>query len=133
MREIKFRAWNILTKQMMNNEDLWDIPYNELFIHTPDSRPFNMMQYTGLKDKNGKEIYEGDILGGTKNTDPNGIMKNIVIYEYEGFKHKWLDERTARIRDKEIDPIFRNTHIVFEVIGNIYENPELLGGNEDDC
>lgn len=62
MREIKFRCWDIVFNKMRYEQDLWDIPYNELFIHTPDQRALNLMQYTGSKDVNGAEIYEGDII-----------------------------------------------------------------------
>ncbi|GAA0106645.1 hypothetical protein UT300013_32690 [Paraclostridium sordellii] len=54
MRKIKLRVWDIVRNKMRGVDDLWDIPYNEIFIHTPDKRALNIMQCTGLKDKNGK-------------------------------------------------------------------------------
>lgn len=111
MREIKFRAWDIVRKRMLCNEDLWDIPYNEIFIHTPDQRALNLMQYTGLKDKNGKEIYEGDIVNYFRN---------------ELAEVKFINGCFA-IESKHYIDCFNEIVAEREVVGNIYENPELLG------
>ena len=77
-----------------------------------------LMQYTGLHDKNGKEIYEGDIV---KITGSKGIDIGKVIYEYNGF--------TVDVMN--MDRFYGRVHLLekfTEVIGNIYDNPELLGG-----
>lgn len=76
------------------------------------------LRYTGMKDKNGKEIYEGDIVGHLN-------MRAEIIFENGSFEFKWLDKITKRVR-RYNEPMFKNTSIVFEVIGNIYENKELL-------
>ena len=73
------------------------------------------MQFTGLHDKNGKEIYEGDILQYTDNF--NRPITGVVQYLGNGF---WIEEKDE-------------THYMpndREVIGNIYENPELIGGTQ---
>ena len=92
MRPIKFRAWDKINKKMFR------LSHNPISELSKASIP--IMQFTGLKDKNGKEIYEGD------------IMKN---YDYHFFVVEW-NKKNARW-----DNCFGR-----EVIGNIYENPELI-------
>lgn len=123
MREIKFRAWNNVQEVMLPVENI-DFR-NDLITFNEDDNSLTdtfemitLMQYTGMKDKNGKEIYEGDIVGRLH-------MRAEVIFEDGSFRFKWLDKITKRVR-KYNEPMFKNTNIVFEVMGNIYENKELL-------
>ena len=120
MREIKFRAWSEPLKLMQFFELVND---NGMLgkngeIHREN---YKIMQYTGLKDKNGKEIYEGDILlcdWDDKRYPPH----NIGPVKWDKENASWdLGEGGSPWQDAK-------TH--FEVIGNIYENPELLQANE---
>jgi uncharacterized phage protein (TIGR01671 family) len=118
MRQIKFRAWDKKIKKMYE-----DIPLISLSSHVKekdetlnkslksfqtDSVGFTLMQFTGLLDKNGKEIYEGDVL---KWTHPN-FTENKVEY-------KILEMSDIR-KSLMIEPDCLNGWI--EIIGNIYEN-----------
>ncbi len=112
MREIKFRAWNPKTKVLHSWETIvtkWDNEeFTGLFL-IPQDKFYKLMQYTGLKDKNGKEIYEGDIIVYLVIK-----YKSVVEWEHGGFGFIGADG----------EPMY--TEEDFEVIGNIYENPELL-------
>ena len=121
-REIKFRAWDKERKVM----DRWDKSDSPLLtfegeIVTPDSaggtkyfeREYILMQYTGLKDKNGKEIYEGDII-----EEECRLFKAKIVF-YCGAFFAQVDEDKTRI----LLSVCAETN---KIIGNIYENPELL-------
>lgn len=121
MRDIKFRVWNIEIGHMHNHENLEqliaDICKLDFIqgIFLPQNKSNVVMQYTGLKDKNGKEIYEGDIL------DYGKIGKYKVVFSKASFKIQMLDNLNGNLHLLE-DCWFDET----EAIGNIYENPELL-------
>ena len=130
MREIKFRAWDWVEKQMCHVivADFQDIKA-KVFCRLPKSGTqgifsADLMQYIGAKDKNGVEIYEGDIIrhqSGKYGTD---------------FEIKWspiLCGFTAmQIESGHPSPqLNQGTMSYFEVVGNIYENPELVSNEAD--
>lgn len=116
-REIKFRAWNEVLEEMLNWNDFLDTNMKNTFI-APESTGLILMQYTGLDDKNGKEIYEGDIVEITR----EGIYeKGIIIFKNGCFFIK-SKETLLALYNCEL-----NNYKV-KVIGNITDNPELLGG-----
>ena len=116
MREIKFRAWDKIGKQGMLGWSKIIETGIELFFK--DNFGFYLMQYTGLKDKQGNEIYEGDIIK-WRNTIGDEI-KDVVIWSElsHGFSVSRTPEVCCVLSGSD------GSHI--EVIGNIYENPELL-------
>ena len=131
MREIKFRAWDLKTKKMCHVDG---VNFGKRTITVRASAPNGrcvliggakyLMQYIGVKDKNGVEIYEGDIIrhqSGKYGTD---------------FEIKWspiLCGFTAmQIESGHPSPqLNQGTMCYFEVVGNIYENPELVSNEAD--
>lgn len=77
-------------------------------------------QYTGHKDKKGNEIYEGDIL---KFFDK--IVAIVVWKEFGGWSYRWVDQTYINVRQINPEPFFHNINLN-EVVGNIFENPELI-------
>ena len=119
MREIKFRVWSVLATRMINWGNIFHLPAWEIFSGTPEQRPFNVMQYTGCKDKNGVEIYEGDILS-FKSAHSDYAYKTIGEVVWYCGEAAFLVECDGEIF-KHFDEIRE-----IEVLGNIYENPEIL-------
>lgn len=126
-REIKFRAWHKDLKKMFKigqitlEKGTWNFEPNDrdfIGMSIPFQPSFVLMQYTGLHDKNGKEIYEGDIVGDNK-------IKWIVKWNKNrmGFS---LYPTTEQLYDEM--PINVENKLGFKILGNIYDNPELLGG-----
>ena len=159
MREYKFRVWDTENKEMLKVQELdfEDTFYGgRLSIRTDqyndyfDIEDMILMQYTGLKDKNGKEIYEGDIILTQPFRDKpysknykEKRLKGIVKYNVkcgddfcgcEGKMKYWGAEWNVEIIDKEDYKKFSNydwgRFFECEVIGNIYDNPELLEEGE---
>ena len=121
MREIKFRAWEEELKLMLMPVDLSSPLQEYKWLGRTD---LPIMQYTGLKDKNGKEIYEGDI---TKHKYWEGKDIYVVIKWDDGlltFKGNVYSERDG-IECENVFFIDSDNH-KFEIIGDIYSNPELL-------
>ena len=113
MREIKFRAWNECEKIMEYDIHLEYDRECSCFGDFLNNNFYSVMQYTGLKDVNDVEIYEGDIFHlGDKN------IKYVVEYVDCGLKGKQLGTNSYIGLTYWKDKI--------EIIGNIYENPELL-------
>lgn len=152
MRPIKFRAWDKATKKHWDPAPLAEMVYFSIFT-VPEfigstyneegnlfKRRFELMQYTGLKDKNHVEIYEGDILRVTKqgeeyisyaadgqiddvHYDPGYVQVGHVEFKSCSFAYK---------TDKTLEGIDEDIHMPidwlesYEVIGNIYEHPHLI-------
>lgn len=108
-REIKFRAWSKSDKEMTPHERIRILPDETELHEVFEDNSVIWMQFTGLLDKNGNEIYEGDILSWES---------------YEGKKHqtRWVVEYNSERGFKSWSST-KNDEIV---IGNIHENPELL-------
>ncbi len=129
MREIKFRAWF----NDSNDEDRpeWEMDYSKdsnlsiFFNWLDDEDTHNIMQYTGLKDKNGTEIYEGDILKASRHNNTLDGEIGIVGFLRGCYCLKCPEfESNQHINLCEFGIL--GNHL--EVIGNIYENKELLEG-----
>lgn len=114
-REIKFRAWDKINKEMIHFS-LFERPT------ACYGKNCEIMQYTGLKDKNGKEIYEGDVMTVNMSNPPQKDKNQPVVVEWSG-----VDLRYVIVTQYAGDfPLGNYTSSVCEIIGNIYENPELL-------
>ena len=149
-REIKFKAWDLENKQMIDAESWFFSEEFEPFVDSVKNAQehFDLMQFTGLKDKNGYEIFEGDILEIIEaNDSDHGFCFSIgykftVLWLEDGF---WLVpyNKTLEVIKTEktgtgicgkcisYSGLFSENHEIdighfSKVIGNIYENPELL-------
>jgi uncharacterized phage protein (TIGR01671 family) len=119
MRKIRFRAWDIENKCMRNNVavGLGMVEY-DLSCHQPVEIMIPM-QFTGLFDKNGTPIYEGDIVK-CKFAFGDNVCE---VVEEKGCY--WVSQKNKEIKDKAHDNLYWHIDGI-EVLGNIYEHPHLL-------
>nr|DAF66680.1 MAG TPA: YopX protein [Caudoviricetes sp.] len=118
-RKIKFRIWDKEGNRMIDGDSFTFeeyIPINYMFN---DSNRFIFMQYTGLKDKNDKKVYEGDIV---RIDYGDGLLMGIM----EFYDFAWCIKSKYKNYKNLYYPIFCEDIDLIEVLGNIYENPELL-------
>ncbi|MCX0386700.1 YopX family protein [Clostridium perfringens] len=138
IRELKFRVWDKTSDSMLYQDDFERVELDtknkmvtliaeeesdksHYVLDYEDGIEAEILQYTGLKDKDGQDIYEGDILINTNKSKLNLGMDNqkyLVVYKTLGFYLK---------------PLFKGIALKFDYsdlkkLGNIYENPELLEG-----
>jgi uncharacterized phage protein (TIGR01671 family) len=120
VREIKFRAWDKREKEMLHVYSMgfthsgvsdFRLDDDEYFFRAENTDDYELMQYTGLKDKNEKDIYEGDIV------DAPGHW-GVGVVEY--------GQGIAAAFTFNNQPLGLIDYSDIEVIGNIYENPKLL-------
>ena len=136
-REVKFRIFSrTFTEDKMfydvgcewENDGLWWFCNNKTRLFQLGSTRFNLMQYTGIKDKNGKEIYEGDILQipALHSDQPESNPYDIVQIIIRNGCTMWKDISTGK---EELIYLWLGDSDTDEdstIIGNIYENPELI-------
>ena len=134
MREIKFRAWSNVNKKMTTCNCL-ELKNGQIVSHKDestgewweDSGYYKLMQYTGLKDKNGKDIYEGD-----RTQDKHVLIKGVDEFGEVVFmdgKFRVRMPKVGRSGYNYFDLI--NCLDDIETIGHIYENPESLKKEDD--
>ena len=141
MREIKFRAWDNQRKEFLSGGQILIAVKSG---RNPKENPqyldvikdasmykarFELMQYTGFKDKNGREIYEGDVIEKNyKNMLTGDMVSEIysVVFDEGIFIAKY--EKSSPFGDTLLKFLVGgvNERISVKIIGNIYENPELL-------
>lgn len=134
----KFRAWNKNLKTMHGTDDIVFIDFEEeeICVQTiyfeqglPDERDLDFyifdeiefMQSIGLFDKNGKEVFENDVIRDSDGFE--GIVQYDESYGMYGIAYLPIESNGIDMTFEELKDKYRNK---FEVVGNIYENPELL-------
>ena len=128
-REVKFRAWDKRFKKMVEVEVI-DWGEGRVILANGERADLDLdvvlLEYTGLKDKNGKPIYEGDII---EETIPVEHTKKRAVVVWHTRRAKWVLAGTFRFGGGGERELANKT---LEVLGNVFENPELLEEKEEE-
>lgn len=118
-RVIKFRAWDTVSSGMLDWKELLKNDVRRIFASASEDTNVKLMQFTGLLDKNGKEIYEGDVIAWDfeYDSDYDGDMPIVKRTAGRSVVKDIFDQSDYRFAKNEGNGV--------TVIGNIYENPEL--------
>ena len=132
MREHKYRAWDKKEKRWLgvnlhmsvtDGTLWWQFGYGCEILSAAERENIALLEYIGRKDINGKEIYEGNIL----KDEHNRIL--LVEWRNHSFSFKAIT-KTNFFSTRDINQWFENGAILPEIIGNIYNNPELMEANQ---
>lgn len=118
---LRFRAWDKETKNMNGMAEIYRNRNQEIELR-PRDEDIILMQSTGLKDKNGKEIFEGDVVRMRNPRDRRQIGMFQVVRVANSPVLGLLDKKLTT----EIFNLYEHMRDYYEILGNIYENPELL-------
>jgi len=116
-RELKFRAWDALSESMFGVNDTPQEFWSN--VH-PSSCDVHVMQFTGLKDSEGNNIYEGDIVKSVTDGDYNPMITGVVVFDDESLTYEvyYTSKGNQNYAKDLIDVLWR-------IIGNKFENKEL--------
>lgn len=133
-RVLKHRVWDKNRKIWLEGVDLfyhkgkWFETFRDVEDYTPfDDTEIEVVQFAGLHDKNGKKIYEGDIVTAFEDTFSKDDMQIRVVKLYDGgFRMLYVDKEDGVADWHDGHTVDKILSEKIEIIGNIYENPELL-------
>lgn len=124
MRIIKFRSWDEENKKMGGCWQLKDMPQLIMSCLSHNDSTIKIMQFAGLNDKNGNDIYEGDILKRSKEAKPSFLV--VIEFKHGMFGGTTKPYNAHFIEMRRLPVCDHDGKGYDEIIGNIYENPELL-------